>query len=230
MSAELKKLLEEYGLEYFDKYYGCYKGFVHSNEDPKNMGRLQVSVPVVYGEEPYEEWAPPKGIYAGKSVGSVFLPSKGDQLWVSFENGDSRFPIWEYGGWRKGELPEGANKDLKILQTNSGHKLEFDDKQELIRLTDKHGHILELNKKGVSFVSEDSISIGSLDESAEPAVLGDTAVSLLNEFITDIGNLGTITTSTGVTATISTSPQWDALVQKWQDKWKTFNSTKVTLD
>lgn len=63
----------------------------------------------------------------------------------------------------------------------------------------------------------------------EPAVLGNIAVSLLNEFITDIGNLGTIVTSSGVTSTISTSPQWSSLVSKWQNKWKDFNSEKVFL-
>lgn len=223
------KEIRELGMEHFDRYYGTYKGFVHSNDDPDNLGRLQLLVPKVYGDEPYEEWAVSKGIYAGAGVGSFWIPAKGDQVWVSFENGDIRFPIWEYGAWRTGEVPEGATKDVKILQTNSGQRIEFNDTDKLIRIKDSHGHIIELNENGVSIVS-DTISLGSLDVSAEPAVLGDTAVALLNEFIADIGALGTIVTSSGVTSTISTSPQWAALVSKWQDKWKEFNSETVTLD
>jgi len=229
MSADLKEILDEYGLEYFNRYYACYKGFVADNKDPENRGRLQLKVPQIYGENVYEVWAPSKGIYSGKNVGSFWIPSVGDQVWVTFESGDPAFPIWEYGSWREGDVPEDATIDNKVLQTNSGHKLEFDDKNELIRLTDKHGHIIILNANGVSIVSE-NLSFGSLDNSAEPAVLGDTAVSLLNEFITDVGNISAIVTSTGITSTINTSPQWPALVSKWQEKWKTFRSQVVTLD
>lgn len=229
MSADLKEILDEYGLEYFNRYYACYKGTVHNNEDPENLGRLQLKVPEVYGENPFEYWAGSKGIYSGKGVGSFWIPAIGDQVWVTFESGDPAFPIWEYGAWRKGEVPEGASIDNKVLQTNSGHKIELDDKNGLVRITDKHGHIVELNEKGVSIVS-DSISFGSLDESAEPAVLGDTAVALLNEFIEDVGNISAIVTSTGITSTINTSPQWAGLVSKWQQKWKTFRSKVVSLD
>lgn len=63
----------------------------------------------------------------------------------------------------------------------------------------------------------------------EPAMLGNVAVGLFNEFIQDIGNIGTIVTSTGVTSTISSSPQWTPLVSKWEQKWKEFNSEKVFL-
>lgn len=224
-----EKQIREGGLEQFDRFYGNYRGTVHSNDDPDNLGRLQLKVPKVYGDEPYEEWASPKGIYSGSGVGSFWIPADGDQVWVSFENGDVRFPIWEYGSWRTGEVPKGATKDIKILQTNSGQRIEFNDTDKLIRITDSHSHVIEMNEKGISIVSG-TISIGSLDVSAEPAVLGDTAVALLNEFITDIGNLGAIVTSSGVTSTISTSPKWADLVSKWQEKWKKFNSKKVTLD
>jgi|AntAceMinimDraft_11_1070367.scaffolds.fasta_scaffold04116_7 hypothetical protein len=225
----INKILEQFGLEYFNRYYGIYKGFVHSNEDPDNLGRLQIIVPKVYGKNVYKKWALSKGIYCGKGVGSFWLPNKDDTIWVSFEGGDIRFPVWEYGWWRDGDVPENAEPEIKVFQTTSGHRMTFDDKNELIRIKDKHGHIVELNENGVSIVS-DVVSLGNLTTSAEPAVLGNTAISLLNEFRDDIGNLGTIVTSTGVTSTISTSPQWASLVAKWDAKWEDFLSEVVTLD
>lgn len=227
--SNIGKNLQEEGLEQFDRYYGTYRGSVFNNADPDNLGRLQLYVPKVYGDEPYEEWSLPKGIYSGSGIGSFWIPAAGDQVWVTFENGDVRFPIWEYGSWRTGDVPKGASVDVKILQTNSGQRIEFNDTEKLIRITDSHKHVIELNKTGISFVSG-AVSIGSLDVSAEPAVLGDTAVALLNEFITDIGNLEAIITSSGITSKISSSPKWPDLVSKWEEKWKKFNSKKVTLD
>lgn len=226
---DIKKTLTEFGLEHFNRYYGTYRGFVGDNDDPDNLGRLRLKVPKVYGDTVYKKWALPKGMFSGKGIGSFWIPNVGDTIWVSFENGDPRFPIWDYGWFREGDVPKGASIQNKVLQTTAGHKIELDDDKELIRITDNHGHIVELNAEGVSIVS-DTISLGSLNTSAEPAVLGDTAVALLNEFIADVGDIGTITTSTGVTETISTSPLWAPLVLKWKTKWKEFNSSVTTLD
>ena len=90
--------IREDGVEALDRYYGCYRGLVYSNEDPDNLGRVQVYCPDVYGDDFYDEWAMPKGIYAGNKIGSFWIPNKNDAIWVSFEGGDVRFPIWEYGG------------------------------------------------------------------------------------------------------------------------------------
>lgn len=72
------------------------------------------------------------------------------------------------------------------------------------------------------------IKLGNKDVD-EPGVLGNVAVDLLNEFIEDIGKLSAIQTNTGITGLISTSPQWQGLVTKWQEKWKDFNSETVFL-
>lgn len=213
-----RDILDKWGLEYFNRYYGIYRGFVSSNQDPDNRGRLQLTVPKVYGDQTYKRWADPKGMYAGKGIGSFWIPNKGDPVWVQFEDGDPRFPVWDYGWWRKGDAPEGAKPENKIIQTTSGHRIEMDDENELIRIRDAHGSVVIMNSDGLFHgVSEDG---------KEPAVLGDTIMKLLNEFRDDIGNLGTITTSTGVTAQIKTSPQWAVLVQKWDKKWKQFKTLR----
>lgn len=221
---------KEDGLESVGRFYASYKGIVHSNSDPDNLGRLQLIVPQVYGDEPYEYWALPKGIYAGNGIGSFWVPNAKDYVWVSFENGDPRFPIWEYGWWgNKDQVPTAAEVDVKVLQTTTGHRLVMNDKDALIQIEDSNGNKVELNKTGISIVSG-AVSLGSLDGSKEPAVLGDTIMDLLNEFIQDLGSIKTIKTSSGVTYAINSSPEWAILENKWASKWEEFKSKKVTLD
>lgn len=226
---ELKRIISKLGLEELNRYYGIYRGFVQNVEDPENRGRIQVSVPRVYGKATYEKWADPKGMYSGKQIGSFWIPNKGDSVWVQFEHGDARFPVWDYGWWRKGDVPEGASPKVKILQSSTGHRIVLDDDKNLIRITDSHGNVTEMNKEGISHVT-DNISLGTLNASKEPAVLADTIMTLLNEFRDDLGNLAAIQTSSGITSTINTSPNWEVLVAKWDKKWEDFKSKKVTLD
>lgn len=147
--------VREEGLEAADRYYGSYRGFVADNEDPTNSGRLKVMVPDVYGDDVYDYWALPKGIYAGNGVGSYWIPSKKDNIWVSFEGGDIRFPIWEYGWWGDSQAPEGSSKDVKVLQTNSGHRIEMDDVKKHIRIKNSEGLEILISKTGIVIESRD---------------------------------------------------------------------------
>lgn len=234
VATEIRRLLKKFGLEWFNKYYACYRGFVADNADPEFSGRLKLKVPQVYGDQVFDYWAGSKGMFAGNRIGLFAIPNIGDGVWVSFENGDPYFPIWEYGWFADKEVPEAAKVDgdnpkNMIWQSTSGNRIELDDHNELVRITDKHGNIVELNKNGVSIVT-DKISLGTLNKSSEPAVLGDKLVSLLNDFITDFGNVGNIITNTGVTQTLSSSPQWSILANKWKGEFKKMLSKKATLD
>ena len=146
----MKEELEE-GLENtHNLYYGMYRGRIASTDDPKNIGRVQLIVPQLYGEEVYEYWAFPKGMYAGKQTGFFFVPEKTDKVWVSFENGNPRFPIWEYGWWGEEDVPKGATPENKILQTVSGHKIEFNDKSEELTITNSSGMVIKMTKNGIN--------------------------------------------------------------------------------
>lgn len=234
MENKLKKILRDYGLEWFNVYYSRYRGEIVDNEDPDFRGRLKVKVPQVFGDEIPEYWSLPVGMFSGNNIGLFAIPAIGDSVWVSFENGDPRYPLWEYGWFKENSVPKAAKVDGNkpsnmVWQSLSEHRIELDDKNALIRITDKHGHIVELNEAGVSIVS-DTISFGTLNKSAEPAVLGDTAHDLLVEFMQDIGALQTIVTSNGVTASVNTAANWSAFNSKWQTKWEEFKSEVVTLD
>jgi uncharacterized protein involved in type VI secretion and phage assembly len=75
------------------KYRGKYRGVVLNNVDPKLEGRLQVQVPDVAGLAP-TTWATPCVPLAGLQNGMVALPVIGSGVWVEFEQGSPRYPIW----------------------------------------------------------------------------------------------------------------------------------------
>lgn len=220
MSDTDKKIRED-GLESFGRYYGIYKGFVASNNDPDNLGRLQLKVPQIYGDDIYDYWALPKGVYSGNGVGSFFIPYKDDFVWVQFENGDPRFPVWDYGWWSKNSAPKGAKPSVKIIQTNSGHRIEMDDDNKSISIIDANGNIVNLNKDGIYLKNSGD---------TEQAVKGNTCVKLLNDMLTDFGKISAISTSSGVTFAINTSPNWVAFSQKWKNKFKEILSKEVNLE
>lgn len=133
--AQFKQLLADFGLEYFNRYYSTYRGFVESNEDPENLGRLKLKIPTIYGSKVRDYWAWPVGLYCGNNSGQYFIPEKGDMVFVRFENGDPDYPIWEYGHWNKVNKKPAANSPKqKVLQTPSGLRIEFDDSGELIKI------------------------------------------------------------------------------------------------
>jgi hypothetical protein len=72
-------------------YGGTYRGSVVDADDPMQRNRLLVIVPEVYGDAP--AWAA-----ASLSSPSAALPAVGDLVWVSFEHGDSDYPVWQHDG------------------------------------------------------------------------------------------------------------------------------------
>lgn len=189
---ELKELIGSFGLEYFNRYYASYSGTVSSNVDPDNLGRLQLFVPSIYGETAYKYWAMPKGLYSGAGTGFFFIPNKGDKVWVSFENGDPRYPIWEYGSWGAGDVPAGAKPETKILMTATGHTIELNDKagSERILIKDKSGNEITLDANGTS-IKSDNISLGKYKTSKEKAALGETLKKKIEDLCDKVSDLAT---------------------------------------
>src|ERR1700756_2049531 len=102
---------------HLSKVWGKYAGTVVDNQDPNNMGRLQVSCLAVLGDG--QVWAMPCVPYAGKNVGFYFIPPKGAGVWVEFEGGDSSRAIWTGCYWAQGDLPSDATSpDIKLIVTD----------------------------------------------------------------------------------------------------------------
>lgn len=68
-------------------HYGVYYARVHDNDDPEGRYRLQVSVPALESDVL---------VWAKACVPSVplCLPKPEDSVWVMFEMGDVRHPVW----------------------------------------------------------------------------------------------------------------------------------------
>ena len=103
------------------QYFGKYRGKVTNNLDPNNLGRIQVSVPAVFGDFTLN-WAMPCVPYAGAQNGFYAIPPVDSNVWVEFEAGDPERPIWTGCFWGLGEVPTKALAtpaaiDHVVLQT-----------------------------------------------------------------------------------------------------------------
>lgn len=70
-------------------YGGTYRAVVTDDADPMQQHRLGVVVPEVYGEG--------VPVWATALSRSASLPAIGDAVWISFEHGDTEYPIWQSG-------------------------------------------------------------------------------------------------------------------------------------
>ncbi len=126
MESVVKKIAEQAK----NKYYGKYRGLVSDNIDPQKLGRLKLQIPSLLGEV-VSGWALPCIPYGGlHDQGMFMVPEVDAQVWVEFEAGELNMPIWTGTFWRPDEIPEEAAKDeptTRLLKTNSGHRLQFDD-------------------------------------------------------------------------------------------------------
>jgi Type VI secretion system/phage-baseplate injector OB domain len=68
-------------------YGGTYRAAVVDDADPMQQYRLGVIVPEVYGDD-VSVWA------VASRAGSSTMPVVGDLVWISFEHGDTDYPIW----------------------------------------------------------------------------------------------------------------------------------------
>lgn len=222
------------GLESFGRYYSCYRAYVNDNEDPDKLNRLKLIIPQLNGQNIYHYWAWPKNNFAGKNYGIQLLPQKGDVVWITFEQGKPEYPIWEHGYFATDEKPT-DDEDLNDpncywMITPKGIRLKLNDTKNYISIYNRSGDEVRLTENGVSIIASKSISLGSLDSSKEPGVLGDTLYDLLTKMIDDLGNLGAIQTNTGITSKINSATNWLPFKTKWKNELKKFKSKKITLD
>lgn len=156
------------------RFYGKYRGLVVDNADPEKLGRLKVQVPSVLGNSVVSGWALPCVPYGGDAdQGFLFIPEVGAGVWVEFEEGDLEFPIWVGAFWSKpngeSELPkpnkpdgskESAVQDpvtRKIIKTKAGHTIQMEDnndgdKAQVIIVEGIKGHVILLDKEGITIV------------------------------------------------------------------------------
>lgn len=173
------------GFEPFGRYYSSYRGFVVDNDDPDRFSRVKLRVPAVFGTESLDYWAWQKDCFSGPGYGFQCIPSVGDMVWVEFELGDPRKPIWSYGHFSLGaDNKPDKSESLSNLanywfKTPGGIIVELDDTNSLVRITNPNG-------KMITF--KDTINLGS-EDAAEQIVLGNTLKTQLEALCDNLNGL-----------------------------------------
>lgn len=232
---DLEKVVADLMQKVERRFYGKYRGFVVNNMDPKRLGRLTLRIPSVLGPEVTSGWAMPCLPYGGqKNQGFLCVPDVGAGVWVEFEEGDLEFPIWVGTFWSEpggvSEIPtlndadgkerqnEQRQPTRKILKTNKGHTIQFEDADgnEMVILVEAtHKHVVTLNSEGIQItdgvngntiiLGHDGIRIGSSGAS-EPFVLGNQFVANVSNFLTALNAHTHTAPSGGGTTTTPTTP------------------------
>lgn len=167
------------------RFFGKYRGKVQGNKDPFHLGRVQVTVPAIYGEG-RQSWAMPCTPYAGKNVGLFMIPPLNANVWIEFEGGDPDYPIWTGCFWGVDELPQNARVEdpvnVQVFQTE-GITLT------LSNISDKKGITLEVKQPVVSrtlkmVFDDDGIELNNKDEIT--AKLTPTQIELKNKATTTV--------------------------------------------
>lgn len=119
-----------------EQYFGRYSGVVVDNRDPTNLGRIRVSVPTIFppAEKIVARPALPYGVF--------FVPENEMKVWVEFEGGDATLPLWTGVQCNQGDWPAAAGKNpptARVVRTQSGHLLVFDDTAGAEAITITHG-------------------------------------------------------------------------------------------
>jgi uncharacterized protein involved in type VI secretion and phage assembly len=209
---ELEKVVADLMQKVERRFYGKYRGFVVNNMDPKQLGRVTLRIPSVFGLEVVTGWAMPCLPYGGqKNQGFLCVPEVGAGVWVEFEEGDLEFPIWVGTFWGEPggitEIPtlndadgkehknEQKQPTRKIIKTKKGHTIQFEDadNEEMLTIMEAtHKHVVTLNKDGIQItdgangnkiiMGQGGIQIGS-SGAAEPFVLGNQFAENVGEFI-----------------------------------------------
>ena len=223
-------------------------GEVINISDPLKLGRVKLKIYGKYDnlDEQVIPWSIP---YNQLSSGTTIIPKVGEIWNVFFENGDENIPFYVSSAKTNNDLlgeinsdyPKvwsivydktiGENKTLEIFYTET-QGLVIRKSSTFIQIKNEDDSILLSNGKTnkVIHISNDGISLGKIGSSDEPTVLGDTLEKLLNSFIEELGKIQAITTPSGPSGPINSSPQWSLLVEKFKTDWITFKSKLVTID
>lgn len=133
---------------------------VVDNNDPKGQGRVKVKFKWACQTNNDTEWlrviTPDAGSSdkVNKNRGFVFIPEKGDQVLIAFEEGNIARPI-VIGSIFHGKNGSGGNEGNKIksLITRSGCMVRLDDSKGSVTVKDPSGNILKMHGNGSATLS-----------------------------------------------------------------------------
>jgi uncharacterized protein involved in type VI secretion and phage assembly len=180
----LEQILERTPQGLGGRQYGVMPALVTNVRDPDGRGRIEISLPSVFGEE-VRIWARQATLFAGPRRGSWFLPDVHDEVLVAFEQGDPARPYILGGLWNGRDAPpdsaDGDNQtDRKMLRSRNGVTVTLDDSQGqeklimetpggqtvtlkdgpgAIEIVDSNGNSIKLEASGVSVDAAAQVSV-----------------------------------------------------------------------
>jgi len=127
------------------------------------------------------------------------MPEPETAVWVEFEAGDTSYPIWVGCFWPDGQAPKNERGDdaappVKILRSQKGLMITFDDKEQVITASDKDGNNLitievqqgQVKVEGAIKVVVEAPQIELVENSTHPLVFGDKLIEYLIQLVTSL--------------------------------------------
>ncbi|MCX7747993.1 MAG: phage baseplate assembly protein V [Clostridia bacterium] len=158
---------------------GVISGRVLEIKDPEGLERVKVKIPL-YTDDETGVWARIAVLMAGDNRGTYFLPEKGDEVLLAFEEGDIARPYVIGALWNGKHKPPSEKSDNKnssdkkddsensnnkrLIKSRSGHILSFDDtkgagKIEIIDETGKNSIVFDSKSNTITVTAEQDIII-----------------------------------------------------------------------
>jgi uncharacterized protein involved in type VI secretion and phage assembly len=138
---------------------GVVPGIVSNLDDPDDLCRMKVTFPWL-GDKSESYWARVAMAGAGDGRGVVVMPEVGDEVLVAFDHGDPRQPYVLGGLFNGKDRPpakpvEGGAVVKRMVVSRRGHRIELDDKDDLITIATGDGnHRIVLDQKRNKVVLE----------------------------------------------------------------------------
>ncbi len=178
------------------------------DQDPDGEYRVLVTLPLLQAQGGAGVWARFGSFYASNGIGSNFYPEIGDEVILSFLNGDPRYPVVLGSLYSKANPPpypptsggSGAPNNIKsfmsksklhidfiedspelLITTPANQSISLNDKTKAITITDANGNSITMNDSGITLKSASDITLtatGAIKMSAGSDVTISASASL----------------------------------------------------
>jgi len=129
-------------------------------DDPEKLGRVKLRFPTRPGDA-QSFWAPIARPLASGGFGVWFPPVVADVVLVGFEDGRIERPYVLGSIFTGDNQPPTTEAQQRMLQTESGHKVTFDDTSgsETVTIEDAKGNTITMADAGITIESKSDLTL-----------------------------------------------------------------------
>jgi uncharacterized protein involved in type VI secretion and phage assembly len=152
---------------------------VVDNQDSTGQGRVQLEFPWLPEVQP---WARVASVGAGGGRGFYSIPQPGDEVLVAFAHGDVTEPFVLGSLWNGKDLPPTkdptAPVSRRILHTQEGHRLDFDDLKKSVTLETPTGQTAVFQPDSIALQTQGGTATITLETSGAITIEAQTSLTL----------------------------------------------------